>query len=371
MAQEMTGTEPIDAYLVACLKTADEKGASDLHIKVGSPPRLRVHGDLFSVNQPPLTNEDTMRMARSTMKQSEWDLFETNWERDYSVDIPGTSARFRVNAYFNRGTIGMVFRRVDGTPPAFASLHLPLAVSSVAQLQNGLFVFAGATGSGKSTTLASIIDIIMQQRKVHIVTIEDPIEFIYEDRKASISQREVSSDTKDFATALHSAMRQDPDVIVIGEMRNGETVRAALSAAETGHLVLSTLHSTSSVDAVNRIIDMVPGDDVQQTRQMMADSLRGVVTQKLIEAKEGACRVPVVEILMNADGSRVHDAIANPDKYDLYELMKTSAGRDGVQTFDDHLYELVMHGTLTSEIAQSHATNKHDLSVKLRSRVRK
>jgi len=367
----MTGTDTIDKYLAACLRTAEEKGASDLHVKVGSPPRLRVNGELLSISQPSLTSEDTMRMARSTMKQSEWDLFESNWERDYSLDLPGSIARFRVNAYFNRGTVGMVLRRVNGTPPTFESLHLPTIISNVAALRNGLFVFAGATGSGKSTTLAAVVDIIMKTRKVHVVTIEDPIEFVHADKKASISQREISSDTKDFATALHSAMRQDPDIIVIGEMRNGETVRAALSAAETGHLVLSTLHSTSSIDAVNRIIDMVPNDDVQQTRQTMADALRGVVTQKLVEAKEGGCRVPVVEVLMNMEASRIHDAISDPDKYDLYELMKTSLGRDGIQTFDDHLFELVNRGILTNEIAQVHATNKHDLAVKLRARTRK
>lgn len=352
----------LDRTLVKLLRAAHKNSASDLHIKAGGPPRLRVRGELRPLRMDDLTGDDTERMVRSTMRESEWDDFSHKWEKDYSIDLDGIG-RFRVNAFYTRGSIGMILRRINAEPPSLEGLGVPEAIKSLAKEKNGLILVCGATGSGKSTTLAGIVNYINQERGVHIVTIEDPIEYIHNDIKASISQREVSSDTKDFGSALHSALRQDPDVILLGEMRQEETVRTALAAAETGHLVMTTLHTTSAPEAITRLLDFFPEGEQKQIRFALANSLRGIVCQRLVQSSDGTKRLAVVEMLVNQ--GRIPEAILSPEKYDVGDIMREGKGF-GMQTFEDHLAALVVQDAITMETALESTVNKHDFNVRMR-----
>jgi len=338
-------------------------GGSDLHCKVGSAPRVRVDGRLRRLQAGDLMPEDTERILEEVMPDELVEAFHTHHEADFAYSVPGLG-RFRVNAYQARGTYGAVFRLVAVGAQSLQELGLPEIVGELSLEPRGLVLVTGPTGSGKTTTLASMIDLINTWREVNIVTIEDPIEVLHADKKSIISQREVHQDTESFTTALRAAMRQDPDVILVGEMRDLETVRAALTAAETGHLVLSTLHTIDAPESVNRIVDFFPEHEQKQVRIQFSQALRGIVSQRLLRRADGQGRCPAVEVMVNT--GRTAEAILDPlNAPPLADLI-----RDGdfykMQTFDQHLFILVSEGLVTYEEAMASASNPHDLAVELR-----
>jgi twitching motility protein PilT len=289
--------------------------------------------------------------------------FRRTHEADFAFSVSGVG-RFRVNAYQARGTFGLVFRRVSVGAQSLAELGLPEVVGELALEPRGLVLVTGPTGSGKTTTLASMVDLINSFREVNIVTIEDPIEILHRDKKAIISQREVRQDTADFTVALRAAMRQDPDVILVGEMRDVETVRAALSAAETGHLVLSTLHTIDAAESVNRVVDFFPPHEQKQIRIALAQALRGIVSQRLVRKADGSGRRPAIEVLVNT--GRTAEAILDPSNAPpLLDLIREGEYYK-MQTFDQHLFQLIRDDVITYEEACSVATNPQDLTVELR-----
>ncbi len=360
---DLPGVSAKPQSVIPLLHALASSGGSDLHCKVGSAPRLRVDGRLRRLQVPDLTPADTEHMIREVIPESLAADFERTHEADFAYSLSGVG-RFRVNAYQARGTFGLVFRRVAIGAQTLAELRLPEVIGELALEPRGLVLVTGPTGSGKTTTLASMVDLINTYKEVNVITIEDPIEILHQDKKAIISQREVRHDTADFTTALRAAMRQDPDVILVGEMRDVETVRAALSAAETGHLVLSTLHTIDAQETVNRIVDFFPPHEQKQIRHALAQALRGVVSQRLARRADGDGRVAVVEVLVNT--GRTAEAIVDPfDAPPLLDLI-----RDGeyykMQTFDQHLFALVRDGVVTYEDACLVATNPQDLTVELR-----
>jgi twitching motility protein PilT len=336
---------------------------SDLHCKVGSPPRVRLDGRLRRLEGPVLTAEDTAAMVNEVLRPDLRAEFEQSSEVDFAYSVPGLG-RFRVNAFWARGAVGLVFRRVTVGAVPIEELGLPEVVRRLALEQRGLILVTGPTGSGKSTTLASMVDLINRSREVHIVTIEDPIEVLHEDKLGMVNQREVRVDTGDFNAALRAALRQDPDVILVGEMRDQETVRAAITAAETGHLVLSTLHTTDAQETVNRVIDFFTPQDQRQVRLSLAAALRGVVCQRLVERADGQGRCAVVEVCVNT--GRVSDAIVDEDKSSTIAELVADGQYYGMQTFDQHLVTLVRDGVVQFDDAMEVATAPHDLSVELR-----
>jgi twitching motility protein PilT len=340
----------------------DRRG-SDLHLKVGTSPTIRVDGRLSATPFPPLTAADTERLAYAVLTGPRADEFDVTNEADVALDHPGLG-RFRVNVYRQRGTIALVARAVTTGIPGFAELGLPPAVARLAEEQRGLVLVTGPTGSGKTTTIASMLDHINANQAVNVVTIEDPIEVLHHDKKAIISQREIGADTAGFAEAMRRVLRQDPDVIFVGEMRDPETVWAALSAAETGHLVLSTLHTTNAVETVNRIVDFFPPHQHGQVRLSLATSLRGVVSQRLVARATGEGRVPAVEVLVNT--GRVFERIVDPDSSgDGIEEIMADGEFYGMQTFDQSLLALHRAGTIGLREAMAAATSPSDLRVAL------
>ena len=345
------------------LQALVELQGSDLHCKVGSPPRVRIDGRLRKLNAPTLTGNDTERLVNQVLRADLVDSFRRTNEADFAYSIPGLG-RFRVNAFRARGTAGLVFRRVSQGAQPLESLGLPPIVGQLALEPRGLVLVTGPTGSGKSTTLASMVDLINNQREVHIVTIEDPIEILHEDRLSMISQREVGLDTGDFLVAIRSAMRQDPDVILVGEMRDHETVKTAIHAAETGHLVLSTLHTTDAQDTVARIIDFFPPHEQQQVRFGLAQSLKGIICQRLILRTGGEGRAVATEVLVNT--GRVAESIVEPEKSaSISDLLREGAFY-GMHTFDQHLLELVMEKVIDGPEALASSSNPHDLALEMR-----
>lgn len=338
-------------------------GGSDLHCKVGSSPRVRVDGRLRRLQAPDLRPQDTERILEEVLPDELLEHFRLHHEADFAYSVPGLG-RFRVNAFQARGTYGIVFRLVAVGAKSIQELGLPEIVGELALEPRGLVLVTGPTGSGKTTTLASMIDLINTWREVNIVTIEDPIEVLHQDKKSIISQREVRQDTENFMTALRAAMRQDPDVILVGEMRDLETVRAALMAAETGHLVLSTLHTIDAPESVNRIVDFYPQHEQKQVRIQLAQALRGIVSQRLVRRQDGSGRCPSVEVMVNT--GRTAEAILDPmNAPPLSDLIKEGDFYK-MQTFDQHLFELVRDGVISYEEAMSTASNPHDLTVELR-----
>ncbi|GAA2525505.1 type IV pilus twitching motility protein PilT [Rarobacter incanus] len=338
-------------------------GASDLHCKVGSVPRLRVDGRLRKVQAPVLAPADTLHILSEVLPEEFFEEFERTHEADFAYQLEGVG-RFRVNAYQARGYVGIVFRRVAEGALSVAELGLPEIVGALALEPRGLVLVTGPTGSGKTTTLAAMVDLINTFREVNIVTIEDPIEVLHTDKKAIISQREVRHDTADFNVALRAAMRQDPDVILVGEMRDSETVRAALQAAETGHMVMSTLHTIDAQETINRIVDFFPPYEQQQVRTALAQALRGVVSQRLVRRADGGGRRVAAEVLVNT--GRTAEAIMDPaDNPPLSDLIAEGEYYK-MQTFDQHLFDLVRDGVITYEEACSASSNPQDLTVELR-----
>ena len=348
----------------AALRYVVEREGSDLHVKVPSPPMARVHGVLRAIDgAEPLTPEDTERAFEHictdpTLREE----FARNGEADYSYEVPGVS-RFRVNTFRQRGHISIVCRAIPFQVRTIDDLGLPQVIHDLADEQRGIILLTGTTGSGKSTTLAAMIDQINSTKPEHIVTLEDPIEYLHRDKRSIINQREVGQDTESFARAMKRVLRQDPDVILIGEMRDEETVRTALSAAETGHLVLSTLHTLDATETINRIIDFFPPHLQQQARVMLASTLRGVVGQRLMPRKGGEGRVAVCEVMVVT--GRVQDLILNPNETGKITEVIAEGEYYGMQTFDQALLKHVMAGTVEESDAMEVASSPHDFKLML------
>jgi twitching motility protein PilT len=345
------------------LRALAECGGSDLHCKVGSPPRIRLDGRLRTLQVRSLKPADTEHMAAEVLRGDLVEEFRRTNEADFAFSLSGVG-RFRVNAFRSRGSIGLVFRRVSIGAIPLADLGLPEIINTLAMEPRGLVLVTGPTGSGKTTTLAGMIDLINSQRECHIVTVEDPIEVLHQDKRSMVNQREVRVDTADFSTALRAAMRQDPDVILVGEMRDQETVKAALAAAETGHFVMSTLHTVDAAETVNRVIDFFPPHEQKQVRLALAGSLRGVICQRLVPRADGQGRCVVMEVAVNT--GRVADAIVDPEKTSTITQLVREGGFYGMQTFDQALVALIRDGVITLEAAMHASTSPHDLTVELR-----
>jgi twitching motility protein PilT len=341
--------------------TVEQKG-SDLHVKVGSTPHVRVDGKLSPAPFEIVSPADAERMAYAIMPKDRADEFDVSSEADFALSVPGVG-RFRVNVFRQRGSIGLVLRRVLPGTPSFESLGLPPVVRRLAEEQRGLVLVTGPTGSGKTTSIASMIDHINETKAVNIVTVEDPIEVLHGDKKAMVNQREIGTDTADYASAMKRVLRQDPDVIFIGEMRDPETVWAALGAAETGHLVLSTLHTTNATETVNRIVDFFPPFQQKQVRLTLASSLRGVVSQRLLERGDGKGRVPAVEVLVMT--GRVFDRIVDPDSAESIEEVIAEGEYYGMQTFDQSLFNLYKNSMVSLRDALAAASHPHDFRIAL------
>jgi twitching motility protein PilT len=348
----------------AALRYLVESEGSDLHVKVPAPPMIRVHGELAPLpGAEPLKPEDTEAAVRHILKGEELvEEFERDGEVDFSYSVSGLS-RFRVNAFRQRGTVAIALRAIPFQVRTCEDLGLPPVIRSLAEEPRGIVLLTGTTGSGKSTTLAAMVDHINSTRSRNIITLEDPIEYLHRDKRSIISQREVGMDTESFARAMRRVLRQDPDVILIGEMRDEETVRTALSAAETGHLVLSTLHTLDATETVNRIIDFFPPHLQQQARVMLAATLRGVVGQRLVKRSGGEGRVAVCEVLV-ATG-RVQDLILNPKETGRLTEVIAEGEYYGMQTFDQALLGHVMAGNIDEEVAFEAASSPHDFKLML------
>ncbi len=348
--------------LEAALRRVIEIDGSDLHLKVPSRPLIRHLGQLEPIpDTDELTPEDTEAAVRQLLKDpAKLEEFASDNEVDFSFSLPGCS-RFRVNAFRQRGVVSMVARAVPHEIRSIDQLGLPEVISQIADEERGIILVTGTTGSGKSSTLASMIDQINRFHARHIVTIEDPIEFLHRDKRSIINQREVGSDTASFKRALRRVLRQDPDVILVGEMRDEETVSTALSAAETGHLVLSTLHTVDAAETVNRIIDFFPPHMSQQVRAMLAGTLKAVISQRLVKRADGQGRVACCEILRMT--GRVRDMIMNPEETGKLVDVISEGAYYGMQTFDQALLSHVQAGRVTMEEAIRAATSPHDFKL--------
>jgi twitching motility protein PilT len=340
------------------LRLAVDREASDLHIVVGRPPVLRIDGKLINVEGTPvLTASEGRRLVYSVLNDLQKQKFEETRELDLSLSISNLS-RFRVNVHFQRGSVGAAFRTISNTIRSFEELHLPVKVCErLARRPNGLVLCTGPTGMGKSTTLAAIIDLINRERECHIITVEDPIEYLHGHKKALIEQREVNEDTFSFSTALKFVLRQDPDVIMVGEMRDQETIAAALTAAETGHLVFSTLHTVDTVQTVDRIIDVFPPHQQGQVRVQLAGVLEGILCQKLMPSAMGKGRELAIEILQATDAVR---ALIREGKTHQLPTQIEAGGQLGMQTMDRSIAELFKRGRLSRETALLNAQKVED-----------
>jgi twitching motility protein PilT len=332
--------------LRALLEEMIEKEASDLHVTAGERPKLRVDGDITSASVPEvLTPKDTLSLAYSVLTENQKKRFEQEDELDFSFGIQNL-ARFRGNVFKQRGCVAMVIRMIPFNVKTFADLGLPPIIARMAEKPRGLILVTGPTGSGKSTTLAAVIDKINKDRKGHIITVEDPIEFIHRHHSCIINQREVGTDTKSFANALKYALREDPDVILVGEMRDLETIQATLTIAETGHLALATLHTNSAAESINRIIDVFPANQQSQVRAQLAFVVEGVLTQTLLQKAKGRGRVMASEIMVATPAIR---ALIRDDKiHQIYSLMQ-SGKKHGMQTMNDALYQLYVGREVSQE----------------------
>jgi twitching motility protein PilT len=347
----------------SALRTLVEREGSDLHVKVGVPPTVRLHGELSHLEGfGELTAEDTEKAFHDIAEARSLAEFEADGEADFSYAITGVS-RFRVNVFKQRGTTSIVCRAIPFEIRSVEDLGLPQVVTSLAEEQRGIVLVTGTTGSGKSTTLAAMIDHINLTRPHHIVTLEDPIEYLHQDKRSIVNQREVGSDTESFGRAMRRVLRQDPDVILVGEMRDEETVRTALSAAETGHLVLSTVHTLDATETVNRIIDFFPPHLQHQARVMLASTLKGAIAQRLVPDISGEGRVPASEILVVT--GRVQDLIMNPEETGKITEVISEGEFYGMRTFDQSLLGYVMEGKVSEEVALDFASSPHDFKLML------
>ncbi|MFZ0979444.1 MAG: type IV pilus twitching motility protein PilT [Candidatus Acidiferrales bacterium] len=346
------------------LRRAVEQRASDLHLKVGNHPYLRVDGLLNAVTEVPrITPEEMLSMAFSMMTNRQKQKFKETAELDMAYGVAGLG-RFRVNVFQQRGNVGMVLRVIPTKIRTLEELELPRVLATVCEEQRGLVLCTGTTGSGKSTTLAAMIDRINSLRPEHIITIEDPIEYLHRDKKGFINQREVEVDTSSFSTALRAALRQDPDVVLVGEMRDLETISTALLAAETGHLVLSTLHTLDATETIQRIIAVFPPPEQKQIRLQLASTLKAVVSQRLVRKGDGSGRVPACEVMI-ATGY-IRDCIMNPDKTRMIrDAIAAGTSQYGMQTFDQSLFDLYSRNLITLEEALTRASNPDDFRLRV------
>src|SRR3989441_3406079 len=346
------------------LRVAATHGASDLHLKVGAFPVMRIGGELHPIaDAPRLKQEDTLDMAFIMMSNRQKQRLKEISEVDIGYGVNGLG-RFRANIFQQRGTVSIVLRVIPDQTKSTAELGLPPVIDRIAQERRGLILVTGATGSGKSTTLAAIIDQINATRSGHIITIEDPIEFLHQDKLSFVTQREVDVDTRSFAEALRGALRQDPDVILVGEMRDHETIETALTAAETGHLVLSTLHTLDATETVMRIVSSFPSHQQKSVRIQLAGILKAVISMRLVRAAKGSGRVPAIEVMVST--GLIRDYIINEEKtYMIREAIANGASQYGMQAFDQSLFALLQSGRITLEEAVHNATNADEFKMRV------
>lgn len=336
------------------LKFGVQSGASDLHLSAGLPPMMRVHGDVKQLNFPPLEHKDVHAMVYDIMNAHQRKFYESELECDFSYEIPNVS-RFRVNAFNQSRGAAAVFRTIPTEILTLEQLQCPSIFAEIANKPRGIVLVTGPTGSGKSTTLAAMIDYINKSRQYHILTVEDPIEFVHKSNKSLINQREVGLQTKSFANALRSALREDPDVILVGEMRDLETIRLAMTAAETGHLVFGTLHTSSAAKTIDRIVDVFPAEEKDMVRAMLSESLQAVISQTLLKLKDGSGRIAAHEIMIGTPAIR--NLIRENKVAQMYSAIQTGQ-QYGMQTLDQCLVGLMRKGLISKEAAMEKAVNK-------------
>jgi twitching motility protein PilT len=344
------------------LRHTVERGASDIHLKVGNVPFLRIDGDLQPTSHDVLTPPDTVAFGQTVMSDHKRREFEAHNEADIGYTLQGVG-RFRINVFRQRGLVGLAVRRVRSEIPTFEELRLPEVMRTLADSPRGLVLITGPTGTGKTTTIASMIGSINRSRRAHIITIEDPIEVVHDDEMSIIQQREVGLDTDSYEAALKHVVRQDPDVIFVGEIRDAESALSAIQAAETGHLVISTLHTIDCMETINRVMDLFPPQQAKEVRTSFAGALRGIVSQRLVQKADGKGRVPAVEVLVNT--GRVFDRLVDPEQTDSIVDVIADGGYYGMQSFDQALVMLVKDGLVTVDEARRTATSPHDFDLQL------
>jgi len=340
--------------IVELLSFAVKNKASDLHLSAGMSPMIRVHGEIRKINLPAMEHKDVHEMVYDIMNDGQRKSYEEDLECDFSFEVPNL-ARFRVNAFNTQRGAASVLRTIPSTVLTLEDLKAPNIFAEIAQQPRGVVLVTGPTGSGKSTTLAAMINDINEKEHGHILTLEDPIEFVHESKNSLINQREVGRDTLSFSNALRSALREDPDIILVGEMRDLETIRLAMTAAETGHLVFGTLHTSSAAKTIDRIIDVFPADEKEMMRAMLSESLRAVISQTLCKTKDGAGRVAAHEIMIGTPAIR--NLIREAKVAQMYSTIQTSQG-SGMQTLDQNLMELVKRNVITNAEARTKAVSK-------------
>lgn len=339
------------------LDAAIQRSASDLILTAGSPPGIRLNGTMIPFDLPTLTSEDTVRLAYSVLTQDQISRFERDWELDFSIQLP-SKARFRGNIYRQKGTVAAVFRLISSVIPSLSELNMPGVLEEICMQSQGLVLFTGPTGHGKSTTQAAMIDLINQKRRCHIVTVEDPVEYLHTSKNSVIDQREVGDDTHSFSDALRHVLRQAPDVILIGELRDLDSIAVGLTAAETGHLVLATLHTNSAMQAVDRLIDVFPPHQQSQVRTQLSFCLLAIISQRLLSRADGTGRIPAVEVLRNIPS--ISNLIREGKTQQLATVLETH-GKVGMQTMDSALKDLYRRGIVTREAAAKHMVNPQNL----------
>jgi twitching motility protein PilT len=359
-AQKIVEGEPqLNKFFRAAIKTQ----ANDLHLKVGQPPKLRLQGELKNTTGEILTPQRMEELVFEIMSPTQKEFFVKNGTLDFAHEVGGEH-RFRINVFRQRGVISLVARRVSTYVPSFESLHLPVVLEKIAQAQQGLVLVVGPTGCGKTTTIASMLDYITRTRSCHIVTVEDPIEYLFKDNKAIVSQREIGIDVASFEDALTYLMREDPDVVFVGEMRDARTVTAGMRAAETGHLVMGTMHSSNASQAVHRLLDLFPQNERELVRQALAIAMKAIISQALLPSiKEGLDRVPAVEVLLA--NPAVRKLISEGREADLPSVIRNSV-REGMQDLTDNLCRLVQEGWIDPKDAYKHAPNQEELKMALK-----
>ena len=343
--------------LVELVNLGSEMKASDIHLTVGIPPTYRVNGDLAPIEGTKLTPDETKALVIEAMNKRQFEVLEEKGEIDFSYSSPGY-ARYRVNAYKQRGSYGMALRIIPITIPTIDSLGLPSVIKDLARLPRGLVLVTGPTGSGKSTTLASMVDQINNERNCHILTLEDPLEYLHKHKKAMVNQREIGSDSLSFGNALRGALRQDPDVILVGEMRDLETISIAITAAETGHFVLSTLHTSGAAKTIDRVIDVFPPHQQQQVRVQLSSVVQGIISQQLLPKADGKGRVAAHEIMIATPAIR---NLIREDKIHQIDTAIQTGAKLKMQTMDSSLIDLYMRGLIRKDIALTQAMNPEEM----------
>jgi twitching motility protein PilT len=344
-----------------------ENGGSDLHLTVGTPPGLRVNGEIVRVKIPALTAPDTKRLIYQILTEEQKNDFEKNMELDFSFGIKGL-ARFRANIFYSKGGCAAVFRQIPSIIPDFKTLNLPNVLLEMTDVSNGIILVTGPTGSGKSTTLAALIDRLNENESGHIITLEDPIEFVHPHKGCIVNQREIGTDTNDFSRAIKSLLRQDPDIVLVGELRDAETIEAALTIAETGHLVFGTLHTNSCVQTINRIINVFPADEQDQVRTLLSFVLQGVIAQQLIPKTFDPGRVCAMEIMRTSPAIR--NLIREDKIHQVYSQMQIGQEKTGMLTMNQSLKRFVENGVLDGDTAMAYSTEPEELGKQLGIKVR-